>query len=247
MVKNKYIKLLRYTPLKNSNPIYVKYSIPFEKGMTVLDALIYIKENVDHSTTFRHSCRMGNCGACGMVINGTPKLACQTLISETDEIEVKPLENLPVIRDIVCDFTEFDNKHRKIKPYIICKDPFTQKLASEHIQHQDKLYDYLQFALCIKCGLCFHACPITSSNTNYLGPQALSQAYRYLADDRDEDRFERIEIIDSGNGCWGCHFAESCSEVCPKGVDPSLGIQLLKRMVMKSRLRGIRIKSVPRL
>jgi succinate dehydrogenase / fumarate reductase iron-sulfur subunit len=211
------------------------YSIPIIKGMTVLDALIYAKEKSDPSISFRHSCRMGNCGSCGMIINGSPKLACQTQVSNFGGkiIEVKPLENFPVIRDLVCDFDEFLNKHHIIKPYLIKSNPKEVGISlSESIQTPQKIDEFIQFSMCIKCGLCFHACPISSTNKKYLGPQALSQVYRYLADSRDDDKYERIKIVDARHGCWSCHIAGSCSEACPKGVDPSLGIQRLKRHII---------------
>lgn len=234
------LKIFRFTPSKDASPVFQTYAVPVVKGMTVLDSLLYVKEHLDHSVTFRHSCRMGNCGSCGMIINGSPRLACQTPITDlkSGEVEVKPLENLPLVRDLVCDFTEFYDKHRQAKPYIIRGDRVEETAAAECIQSREETHRYLQFALCVKCGLCFHACPITSSDTGYLGPQALSQAYRYLADSRDDDNSGRIEGVDSRNGCWGCHLAGSCSVACPKGVDPALGIQLLKRLVISSRLRG---------
>lgn len=225
------------------------YSVPIVKGMTVLDSLLYVKEHLDHSVSFRHSCRMGNCGSCSMVVNGSPRLTCQTQVIElgTKEVKVRPLENFSVIRDLVCDFDEFYDKHRRVKPYLIRRDKAEEENpTSEYLQSRKELDRYIQFALCIKCGLCFHACPITSTDIRYLGPQALSQAYRYLADSRDEDNSERIEAVDTRDGCWGCHLAESCSEACPKGVDPSLGIQLLRRMVIASQHR-IGKKAEPRL
>ncbi len=237
MVEKITLKILRSIPSKGVKPTVEKYSVPVFKGMTVLDSLLYVKGHLDHSVSFRYSCRMGNCGSCSMVVNGSPRLTCQTQISElgTKEVEVRPLENFPVIRDLVSDYDEFYDKHREVKPYLIRRDKTEEENpTSEYLQSREELDKYIQFALCIKCGQCFHACPITSTDIRYLGPQALSQAYRYLTDSRDQDNHERIETVNTRNGCWGCHLAESCSEACPKGVDPSLGIQLLRRMVLGS-------------
>ncbi len=237
LVERVTLKVFRYTSSEGVKPTVESYSVPVVKGMTVLDSLLYVKEHIDHSVSFRHSCRMGICGSCGMVVNGHPRLACEIQVAELGaEVEVRPLEDFPVVRDLICDFTEFYDKHRGVKPYIIRRYKGEEENpTSEHLQSREELYSYIQFALCIKCGLCFHACPITSTDIRYLGPQALSQAYRYSADSRDQDNHERIEAVDTRSGCWGCHLAGSCSEACPKGVDPALGIQLLRRMVISSR------------
>ena len=240
MIENIELKILRYTPSKDIKPAFEKYIIPLVEGMTVLDLLLYVKENLDHSISFRHSCRMGICGSCAAIVNGKPVLTCQTQVSKlkSKKVEIRPIENFPVIRDLVCDFDEFYIKHREIKPYIIQSDKSKKEnLSLEILQTHKEINNYFQFSLCIKCGLCFSTCPITSTNTHYLGPQALSQAYRYLADSRDQDNHERIDIVNTRNGCWGCHLAEACSEACPKGVDPSLGIQLLRRIVIFSHLK----------
>lgn len=240
MEKKIKLNILRYTPSKKIKPAFETYTVPLVEGMTVLDLLLYVKEYLDHSISFRHSCRMGICGSCAAVVNGKPVLTCQTQVSDlgTKNVEIRPIENFPVIRDLVCDFDDFYLKHREIKPYIINGDNSKKEnTSSETLQTPQEFNNYFQFSLCIKCGLCFSTCPITSTDTKYLGPQALSQAYRYLADSRDQDDHERIDIVNTRNGCWGCHLAEACSESCPKGVDPSLGIQLLRRMVIRSHLK----------
>ena len=239
MVEEIKLKILRYKPSKDIKPHFETYTIPIFEGMTVLDLLLYVKEQLDHSVSFRHSCRMGSCGSCAAIVNGTPVLTCQKQVSElgSKDVEVRPIENFPVIRDLVCDFDDFYLKHREVKPYIIRDKTKAENSSSEILQTPQEMNNYFQFSLCIKCGLCFSTCPITSTDTKYLGPQALSQAYRYLVDSRDQDNHERIDTVDTRNGCWGCHLAEACSEACPKGVDPSLGIQLLRRMVISSRLK----------
>ncbi len=238
------LKIIRSTPSKNIKQTTATYTIPVTKGMTVLDAMLHVKANVDHSIAFRHSCRMGNCGSCAVIANNKPILACQTQIANlgSREIELRPLESFPVIRDLATSFNEFYSKHRQVKPYIITrKDEETADAkhppATEHLQSPEELDRYIQFALCIKCGLCFQACPITSTNIRYIGPQALAQAYRYLADNRDQDDHTRAEIVDTKDGCWSCHLIGECSYACPKGVDPALGIQLLRRKTTHQRAK----------
>jgi succinate dehydrogenase / fumarate reductase, iron-sulfur subunit len=216
---------------KKSEISYDSYRVPVSRWTTVLDALIYVKERLDSSVAIRFSCRMASCGSCGMRINGIPRLACYTKISElgTDTITCEPLPNFPLIRDLVTDFQQFFDHHRKIQPYIqnTHPDPSIERL-SEFKQTPQEVDEFLQFSYCIKCGLCYSACPTVATDTKFPGPQALAQAYRYFADNRDDSAQKRLDIVDEKHGVWRCHFAGSCSMVCPKGVDPALGIQMLK-------------------
>ena len=221
--------------LRSKQGRFQEFRIPIRRGMTVLDALIYAKERLDHSLGLRFSCRMATCGSCGMKINGRPMLACYTQISElkSNSIKIEPLNNCAVIRDLVTDFTEFFEHHRSIAPYIIRKD-ITEKEhpSKEYLQKPEDLEKYLQFSHCIKCGLCYSACPTVAADREFPGPQALAQAYRYIADSRDRGLKERMDRIDTAHGIARCHFAGTCSSVCPKGIDPAQGIQLLRRYVL---------------
>ncbi len=242
VVDRRTFRIFRFDPQKDEKPHYDEFEIDVWKGMTVLDALNEIKEKLDHSLSWRQSCRMGVCGSCAMLINGKPALACQEQVLKLDTrvITVEPLKSFPVIRDLVPDLTNMFRHHTAIKPYIIREDE--QELldpTGEFLQTPEDVEDYLQFSYCIKCGACISACPISQSDPEFLGPQALSQAYRYIADSRDEGEEERFLVVDSPQGCWRCHFAQSCTFVCPKGVDPALAIQLLKRELVLKNL-GIR-------
>ncbi len=213
------------------------FEIPVFRGMTVLEGLIYIKENLDSSLAFRRSCRMATCGICGIIINGKPMLACATQILHlnSDTITLEPLKNLPLVKDLVVDHTPFFEKQRLIKPYIIRQDEGEEywNPTREYKQTPEEVEEYLQFSYCLTCALCYAACPTSGTNKNYLGPQALMNAYRFIADSRDEGVFIRLDIVDSPDGCWGCHLAGSCSDACPKGVDPALAIQLLRKKVIE--------------
>jgi succinate dehydrogenase / fumarate reductase iron-sulfur subunit len=219
----------------NIKPHHQTFEIPFEPGMTVLSALLYAKERLDHSLAIRFSCRMASCGSCGMRINGLPKLACYTQIKELGNgpITVEPLTHYPLVRDLVTDLQEFFQKHRSVRSYLLRHDKAEQEApTSEYAQSSQEVDDFLQFAYCIKCGLCNAACPTVASDASFIGPQALGQAYRYVADSRDEGARERIKVIDRAHGIWRCHFAGACSFVCPKGVDPALAIQRLRKAVV---------------
>jgi succinate dehydrogenase / fumarate reductase, iron-sulfur subunit len=243
------LNIYRGGPNQKPENSYDSYRVPVSRWTTVLDALIYAKERMDSSVAIRYSCRMASCGSCGMKINGIPRLACYTKISElgTHTITCEPLPNFPLIRDLVTDFQEFFDHHNKIQPYIqnLHPDPSIDKL-SEFEQTPQEVDEFLQFSYCIKCGLCYSACPTVATDTKFPGPQALAQAYRYFADSRDDAVEKRLSIIDEKHGIWRCHFAGSCSKVCPKGVDPALGIQMLRSHLMsitkkpKKRLAEVR-------
>ncbi|MDW0256634.1 MAG: succinate dehydrogenase iron-sulfur subunit [Nitrososphaeraceae archaeon] len=230
------LKVYRENRSQKTGSHYDTFEVPYKKWTTVLDALLYVKSYIDPSVAIRYSCRMASCGSCGMKINGIPKLACYTKISEleTSIIECAPLSNFPIIRDLVTDFSQFFNHHKDMQPYLQAKDNLetdTNKGTFSFYQSPEDVDKYLQFAYCIKCGLCYSACPTVGTDLKFPGPQALAQQYRYFADTRDESK-NRLDIVDDRHGIWRCHFAGSCSKVCPKGVDPALGIQLLRSYVL---------------
>lgn len=231
------IKIKRWDP--DQGVFFINtYEVPVYKGMTILEALTYIKENLDHSLAYRRSCRMATCGTCGVIVNGKPVLACatQVLHLNTDTIFIEPLKNLPLVRDLIVDHTFFFEKQKKIKPYLIRKHDQEEywNPIREYIQTPEEHEEYMQFSYCLTCALCYSACPTAGTNIKYLGPQALTNTYRFIADSRDEGLEERLRIVDTPDGCWGCHLAGSCSEVCPKGVDPALAIQLLRKKLAEN-------------
>lgn len=233
-VREVIFRVRRYNP-EEGKKWWAEYKVPTIRGMTVLDALLYIKENLDHTLSLRYSCRMGVCGSCGMVINGTPMLACSTQVLdlESTRVTVEPLPNFTLLRDLVVDFTDFFKKHSEIHPYIIrVNRGEAENPIREYRMMPEELNEIIQFAYCIKCGLCYSACPTTSIDREYLGPQALAQAFRWNIDVRDEGLPLRLEKVDTSHGCWRCHFAGSCSAVCPKGVDPAQGIQMLRALIL---------------
>jgi succinate dehydrogenase / fumarate reductase iron-sulfur subunit len=238
-------RIQRYDPERDRIVNFQEFSFPCSRGMTVLDGLLYIKENLDSTLSFRTSCRMGICGSCGMLIDGLPRLACHTQIGELkkEKIEIKPLPNFSIIKDLVTDLIPLFQKHKSIKPYIMRPD--TEEMESptrEFLQTPMELERYLQFSYCIKCGCCMAACPTVSTDRLFIGPQSLAQAYRYSVDSRDGNKGERINEVDNPHGIWLCHLAGACSQACPKGVDPALAIQLFKREIVLHSLGLLREK-----
>lgn len=231
------LRVYRFKP-SLEKPSYAEYRLPYKRGLTVLDALIHVKEAIDHSLALRYSCRMASCGSCGMKINSLPRLACYTQISELKSpITIEPLGNFPILRDLVTDLSRFFKQHKDSKPWLIRRDEEEQENPTrEYLQRQEELERYFQFSGCIRCGSCHAACPTVDTDVLFPGPHALSQAYRYAADSRDQGAGERVEILDKTHGLWRCHFAGSCSQACQKGVDPALAIQLLRRRALRSRV-----------
>ena len=222
------LEVYRYQP-DWDRPIYQPYEVPYREDWVVLDALNYIKDNLDGSLSYRWSCRMGVCGSCGMMVNGRPELTCHTFLKDhlPGPIRVEPLENFPVVRDLITDVEPFMEKLQAVKPWLIRKDE--QPLEEgEYRQTPAQLASYKQFTLCINCMLCYAACPVVGRTEEFIGPAALALAQRYNKDSRDQGRKERLDITLRTEGLWECTFVGACSEVCPKHVDPAGAIQQAK-------------------
>lgn len=215
------------------------FKVPKDKISTVLEGLTYISEYLDGTLSFRHSCRMEICGSCSMEINGKPRMACSTIAEslKSDKITVNPLPHYEIIKDLVVDIEPFFDKYKKVKPYIIREEP--EKIEGELLQTPAQFKEYEQYSMCIKCGLCLAACPISGSDEDYLGPAALVAAVRHNLDNRDNGKNIRLDIVGAENGATRCHFAGECSEVCPKDVDPSLAIQILRRQGITHELKAV--------
>jgi succinate dehydrogenase / fumarate reductase iron-sulfur subunit len=230
LVRTITLRISRFNPGEDKSPTFVEFKVPVQKWTTVLEAILYVKQNLDHSIGVRYSCRQASCGSCGMRINGYPRLACYTKISDLDTniITVEPMYNFPTIRDLAVDMMQMFTTHKKMKPYIINEESELVPNKKEFLQTPKDVEKYLQFSYCIKCGLCNSGCPTMATDKSFIGPQGLAQAYRYVADNRDKGKQDRLKIVDDSHGIWRCHFAGTCSHVCPKGVDPAMAIQLLR-------------------
>ena len=224
------IRIRRYQPETDAAPHWETYRLAVSEGMTVLEALHAIKNDQDHSLAWRSSCRMGICGSCAMYINRLPQLACQTQVLhlKTEIVEIAPLPNFANIRDLVPDLDPLFQKHAAVQPYLITETQ-TEDVSVEFMQTPEQREAYGQFSICIKCGICMAACPTLATDQAFLGPQSMAQAFRYITDSRDTGLFQRLGVLDALHGPFNCHLAVACTEACPKGVDPALGIQLLKR------------------
>jgi fumarate reductase iron-sulfur subunit len=223
------LEVLRYHPETDTEPRFQRYSVPYQEDGVVLDALNFIKDQLDATLTYRWSCHMAVCGSCGVMINGEPKLSCHAFLRDyrNQVIRIEPLDHFPIERDLVIVMDSFMEKLASVKPYVIESE--AKSLGDdEHLQTPSQLAIFQQYTECINCLLCYSACPQTGLNPGFVGPAALALAHRYNLDPRDHGRAERAEIVASNEGIWECTFVGACSKVCPKGVDPAAAIQQTK-------------------
>jgi succinate dehydrogenase/fumarate reductase iron-sulfur protein len=206
-------KIRRFDPQSKGNYVST-YRVPIRKGTTILDSLLYIKDNLDETLTFRHSCRMGICGSCAVNVDGKPMLACytQVLHLDADSLMIEPVSNMPVIKDLVVDNRLFFDTLQKIKTYLI-KPEASFKQPDEFTQIPQDLKKYWDLTLCIKCSICYSACP-AAIDERFLGPAALTANYRFVTDSRDEGSSERLKPM--ADNAWLCTQCNSCTLFCPK-------------------------------
>jgi fumarate reductase iron-sulfur subunit len=223
------LEVMRYRPELESEPTLQAYVIPFRDDWAVLDALNHIKDRVDGTLSYRWSCRMGICGSCGMMVNGEPKLTCAVFLTDyaPGPVRIEPLQNFPVIRDLVVEIGDFLRKLPKVLPWII-RDSEMSVAEGEYLQTPDQLDDYQQYSMCINCMLCYSACPVYALDPGFIGPAAIALAQRYNLDSRDQGSPARLDVLNQDDGVWACTFVGECTSACPKGVDPAGAIQRYK-------------------
>lgn len=220
--QNMTIEVMQYNPEVDKEPYLKAYQVPYDNQTSLLDALGFIKDQLEPGLSYRWSCRMAICGSCGMMVNNKPSLACKTFLRDySGHMRIEPLANFPIERDLVVDLSHFIESLESIKPYIIDnKAPEGERTKQTPAQ----LEKFRTFSMCINCGLCYAACPQFGLNPEFIGPAALTLAHRYNLDSRDHGKAERMKLINGDNGAWGCTFVGFCSEVCPKNVDPAAAV-----------------------
>jgi succinate dehydrogenase / fumarate reductase iron-sulfur subunit len=232
----KVFRIYRWNPDDGGRPRIDSYEIDLDQcGPMVLDAVIKIKNEIDPTLTFRRSCREGICGSCAMNIDGTNTLACTKPIAEiSGDVKINPLPHLPVVKDIVPDLSHFYAQYATIRPWIRTQSttpPDRERLQSKADREKlDGLYE------CILCACCSTSCPSYWWNGDrYLGPAILLQAYRWLADSRDEATGERLDELEDPFRLYRCHTIMNCTRTCPKGLNPAKAIAEIKKMLMVRR------------
>jgi len=232
-VNTRTFKVYRWEPDSGENPRLDTYEIDLDDcGPMVLDALVKIKNDIDPTLTFRRSCREGICGSCAMNIDGRNTLACTQAIDDIDgDVRIYPLPSMRVVKDLVPDMTHFYAQYASIRPWIRKQSPTPpdqeQLQSPEDREALDGLYE------CILCACCQTSCPSYWWNPDrYLGPAVLLQAYRWIADSRDEDTGARLDDLDDAFKLYRCHTIMNCASACPKGLNPAKAIAEIKRLMV---------------
>ncbi|MEN8182885.1 MAG: succinate dehydrogenase iron-sulfur subunit [Myxococcota bacterium] len=232
-------RVTRFDPEQDAEPRTESYQVPCEPEWQVLDAVNYIKDELDPTVTHRWSCRMAVCGSCGMTVNGQPRLTCKAPLREYgDTVEVAPLANFPIVRDLVVELEGFMEKFRAVKPWII-RAKERALAEGTHRQSPRELSHFKRFSACINCMLCYSACPVISHEPDFLGPAVIALGHRYNLDSRDEGARERYQVFRDDGGVYSCSYANECSEVCPKNVDPAGAIQQSKMLATLDWVKGL--------
>ncbi|MDA9689428.1 succinate dehydrogenase iron-sulfur subunit [Betaproteobacteria bacterium] len=226
-------KIFRYDPDKDKKPYMQDLTVVLENtDRMLLDALLKIKGTVDDSIAIRKSCREGVCGSDAMNINGKNGLACITNLNDLREpIVLKPLPGLPVIRDLIVDMTQFFKQYESIKPYLQNSTIPPEKERKQSPQQREELDGLYE---CILCACCSTSCPSFWWNPDkFVGPAGLLQAYRFIADSRDENTAERLDNLEDPYRLFRCHTIMNCVDVCPKGLNPTKAIGKIKEIMVK--------------
>lgn len=225
-------RIYRFNPETDAKPYLQDFELAeVRPGMMLLDALLALKGQ-DESLSFRRSCGEGVCGSDGMNINGLNGLACVTPLAELKEpVVLRPFPGMPVIRDLVVDMSTFFRQYRDVKPYLIRNDPEPEVENLQSPEDRDKLDGLYE---CILCGCCSTSCPSFWWNPDkFHGPAALLQAWRFLADTRDQATDERLDALEGPYKLFRCHSIMNCVEVCPKALNPTRAIGNIRNLMLK--------------
>ena len=233
MTRKMKFSIYRYDPDRDARPYMQDYEVELQHNdKMLLDALMRIKADVDETLAFRRSCREGVCGSDGMNINGKNGLTCTTnLLTLKEPVVLKPLPGLPVIRDLIVDMTQFFKQYHSVKPYLINDTPAPEKERLQSPEQREVLNGLYE---CILCASCSTSCPSFWWNPDkFVGPAGLLQAYRFIADSRDEATGERLDDLEDPYRLFRCHTIMNCVDVCPKELNPTRAIGSIKDMLMR--------------
>jgi fumarate reductase iron-sulfur subunit len=219
---------------------YQSFAVPRRDSQTVLDVVTWIQRHADPTLAYRFACRVGVCGSCAMTVNGRPRWTCRTHVSKVIEdgrVEIGPLANLPVIRDLAADLTPFFEKWQKAEGTFVPSR--TRHEPLETISPESPERQAANAAIeCINCGVCYAACDTVRWSPEYFGPAALNRSWSLVNDVRDAGNLKRLAAAASNGGCHNCHSHQSCEQLCPQGLNPTASIAGLKRRTMQAYIRG---------
>jgi succinate dehydrogenase / fumarate reductase iron-sulfur subunit len=230
------LRIRRFSAGEDKAPYDRDYAVDVEPTDRILDALLEVQSSQDGSLSFRKSCGHGVCGSDAMIIDGVERLACKTLVRDVARAEdavvtVAPLQHMPVQRDLMVDQSGFFERYRGVKPYLINDQPVEGK---ERVQSVKEHAAFDEATSCILCGSCNSSCPVFDGDPGYIGPAALVQAARFVFDSRDLGFPERLSVLDSPQGAWGCQSHFNCTRVCPREIKVTRNINAIKRAIEKN-------------
>ena len=219
---------------------FVDYEVPRGESQTVLDVVTFVQRELDSSLSYRFACRVGMCGSCAMMVNGRPRWTCRSHVAKVapeGRLQLAPLRNLPVVKDLVADLDRFFEKWEaaggRFVPSRTRNDPVAPvEPASRGRQAADAGIE------CINCAVCYAACDSVTWNPGYLGPAALNRVWTLVNDERDSDRIGRLRKVAAAGGCHDCHSQQGCAEHCPNLLNPTAGIAGLKAMTARAAWKG---------
>ena len=218
---------------QGEEPNYQSYSVETYPKMSVLDALFQIQQTQDRTLAFRCSCRLGMCGTCAVIVNNREGLACQTLLErfpEDQPIEIRPLNYLPVVKDLAVDMEPFFDRYRSIKPHFVPKPEVAEATETAVIPQAKGQRKWVDPALgCINCGICMSACSVVGLDPTFAGPMSLNRALILANDERDASRDERLDLAAGDGGVWKCHQMLNCTNACPRHLAPTRAIRQLRQ------------------
>jgi succinate dehydrogenase iron-sulfur subunit len=216
------------------------YQVPLRENQTVLDVVTFVQRHLDPTLAYRFACRVGVCGSCAMTVNGLPRWTCRTHVSKVaraGSIEIGPLENLPVIKDLATDMRPFFDKWQQAKGSFVPSKTRSDPIAQ--IRPDSRARMAADAAIeCINCGICYAACDTVRWNSSYQGPAALNRAWSLVNDERDAGNQARLQAVAASGGCHACHSHQSCYELCPQALNPTASIAGLKRRTVRAYLAG---------
>jgi len=219
---------------------YENYVVLQRESQTVLDVVTFVQRHLDPTLAYRFACRVGVCGSCAMTVNGKPRWTCRTHVAKVaggGRLQIGPLENLPVIKDLTTDMEPFFAKWQQAKG--VFEPSKTRHDAIAQIRPDSRARVAVDAAIeCINCGVCYAGCDTVRWNSEYLGPAALTRAWTLLNDERDAGNVARLQAISASGGCHACHSHQSCQELCPQALNPTAAIAGLKRRTTAAYLKG---------
>ena len=231
------VRVWRGTP---AGGIFEEFEVPQQPSQTILDVVTWIQRHLDASLSYRFACRVGMCGSCAMMVNGIPRWTCRTHVNKVmhdNQLTIEPLRNLPVIKDLACDMSEFFEKWTDSKGYF--KGSTTRHEPVSTLSPNSPRRRVADAATeCINCAICYASCDVVNWNRDYLGPAALNRAWSLQNDERDSASAERLSVVAGDAGCHQCHSQQGCATYCPNELNPTASIAGLKRMVTKAYVRG---------